>query len=158
MVPSITRRTVLCSGSLAAGAALAGCSTLLGSSEPDDPDAGTDSYGVALRNELSEAYTVSMVARPVVGGDAVFEKTVESEPGTEQEWEQVFTEETQFVLEASVDHEAFRDQFSQVKGYVNPGGSNAPAVENLVVVLETQSVYTDEQETVRVVDVEKPDE
>jgi hypothetical protein len=138
MVSNPTRRALLRSGGVVAAASLAGCSLLSGSSGSSDPDAGTDSYGVLLTNETEQTYTVTVTARPRSGGDPVFEETAESPPDEDREWDEVFTEEGQYLVEATADAEHFYDQSQQNRRTISVGSPVSPEIENVTVRVATE--------------------
>jgi hypothetical protein len=133
MVPEPTRRTLLRSGSVLAATALAGCSAVPGWSDSNDPDAGTDSYGVLLTNEIDEAYTVTITARSRGDSETVFDETVEVGADDSREWNQVLTGEGLYNVRAVVDAEHFIAEDNTRT--VSVGASNSYEAENVVVRL-----------------------
>ncbi|WP_232688374.1 hypothetical protein [Halobacterium zhouii] len=133
MVPNPTRRNVLQSGSVLATTALAGCSGLLGGGS-SDPDAGNDSYGILLLNEMDQTHTVTVKASPLGGSELIFEKTAEIEPGKEKEWEEVFTgDRKQYRVTATLGVDNFYTNQQQNQATVSVGTETAPDIENIIV-------------------------
>lgn len=133
MVPEPTRRSFLQSGSLLAATSLAGCSAVPGWSNSNDPDAGTDSYGVLLTNEIDEAYTVTITARTRGDGETVFDETVEVGADESREWNQVLTDEGLYRVRAVVDAEHFLAEDNTRT--VSVGASNSYEAENVIIRL-----------------------
>lgn len=133
-----TRRALLRSGGVLAATAVAGCS-MLGDSSDTDPDTGSDSYGVLVRNETDEVYAVTVTASDRGSGETVFEETAEVPASEEHEWEQVLTEAGQFLVEATVDAEHFYDDGSQNVRTVSVGAPNSHEAENVIVRLDPES-------------------
>ena len=137
-----TRRTVLSGASALAATALAGCSAVPGfgpESESGGPDAGTDSYGIVVRNSTETSYEVTVKASPR-GGDPFFEKTVESTPEEDVEWDSVLTGDGMFLVEASVDDDHYLEDVSQPLRNVVVGSENSPEVDDVLVLLQERSV------------------
>jgi hypothetical protein len=153
MVSDSTRRSALRSGT-ALLAGLAGCSgTFGGSEEPDDPDAGTDSYGILLQNRTTESHSFGVVAEPI-DGDVVFDDSAEVEGESEHEWDSVLTEDGMYQLRASLDGWEDSNLFTD-SNYVDVGGESAPDYPN-VVVRAFRDEYYDRTETfVRVLATER---
>lgn len=134
MVPDPDRRTVLQSGSVLATTALAGCAGLFGSGGGEDPDAGSDSYGVLLLNEMDETHTVTIKAKPFGGDELVFEETAEIKPDEEKEWEQVFTgDRKQYSVNATLGVDNFYTNEHQNQATVSVGTEVSPDIENIIV-------------------------
>lgn len=137
-----TRRALLASGSTLAATALAGCSAVPGfgpASESSEPDAGTDSYGIVVRNSTETSYEVTVKASPR-GEDPFFEKTVESTPEEDVEWDSVLTGDGMFLVEASVDDDHYLEEVSQPIRNVVVGSENSPEVDDVLVLLQERSV------------------
>jgi len=132
-----SRRTALQLGTAVAGI-LAGCSGDGGSS---DPDAGTDSYGITVRNRRDEEHDVAVVAQPI-DGDPVFEQTVTAVPDEPKSWDEVLTEPGQTQVKAilvELDGE-YSERLTRASNYVTVGGEGAPAVADVVVSVYGQEV------------------
>lgn len=143
MVPSITRRAVLRAGGVAASAAVAGCSALGG--EPD-PDAGKDSYGVLLENNLDDAYTVTLTGETFRDHEQMWaQENVEIGPDERREWEQVFTEPTHYLLRARVEDDGFPETYREQHNSVNVGAESSPEAENARVTLQLLPNTDDEE-------------
>ena len=133
MVPNQRRRKILQSGGVLATAALAGCSGLLGGGDSSDPDAGNDSYGVLLLNEMDEAHTVTVEAKRLGGDELVFEQTAEIEPGSEKEWEEVFTgDRQQYRVTATLGVDFYTNE-QQNQATISVGTEVSPDIENITV-------------------------
>lgn len=135
MVPDANRRTFLQTSSVLATTALAGCASLLGGGDDSsDPDAGTDSYGVLLLNEMEETHTVTVEATRLGGDEVVFEQTAEVEPGGEKEWEEVFTgDRQQYRVTATLGSGNFYTNEQQNQATISVGTETAPDIENIIV-------------------------
>lgn len=136
MVPNPTRRRVLHGSSVALAASLGGCMGVFDDSDDGggEPDAGSDSYGIVLVNEMERAHTVTIEVRKLGESDAVFSETAEVEPDEQQEWEEVLTEaEVQYRVVATVEDAPFYDNEQQNQAAVSVGTSTSPDVENVVV-------------------------
>lgn len=128
-----SRRRFLQSGSVLATTALAGCTSLLGSDD-GDPDAGNDSYGVLLMNEMSQAHTVTIEATLFGEDETVFEETTEIQPNEEKEWDEVFTgERKQYRVHATLEANNFYTNENQNQATINVGTEVAPDIENIIV-------------------------
>lgn len=147
MAPDSTRRSAL-QASTALLATLAGCSGTLGGSEPDDPDAGTDSYGLLLQNRTTEKHSFGVVAEPL-DGDVVFDDSAEVEGESEHEWDSVLTEDGMYQLRASLDGWEDSNRYTD-SNYVDVGGENAPDFPNVVVRAFRADYYGEEHTYVRV--------
>lgn len=132
------RRAVLRSGGIVAAAALAGCSAIPFVGDTENPDAGTDSYGVFLVNEHEAAHDVTITVQNRSADEQVFEESVTVEPEAEREWDEVLTEEAEYIVEAVVDAGAFYDQNNQNQRTVFVGASSSPDVENVLVRVQPQ--------------------
>lgn len=136
MVPRPTRRTVLRSGGILAATALAGCSALPGGGGSSDPDRGPDSYGIRLENSTDQTYTVTITAEVHGGSETVFDETVEVSASGSQEWDQILTEEGQYLVKAVVDDDHFLTETDNHFRTVSVGAPNSYDVENVTVSLE----------------------
>lgn len=143
MVSDSTRRSALRS-STALLATLAGCSGVLDGSEPDDPDAGADSYGILVQNRTTDSHSFGVVAEPL-DGDVVFDDSVEVEGESEHEWDSVLTDDGMYQLRASLDGWEDSNRHTD-SNYVDVGGENAPDFPN-VVVRAFKGEYYDRTET-----------
>lgn len=133
MLSSVRRRRLLQCVAVGATTTLAGCNGVLGGDD-SEPDASTDSYGIELRNEMEQAFTVTIEARLLVEDEQVFSETAEVQPGEQKEWEEVMTEDqTQYRVEATLENADFYDQRQQNRATVSVGTSVSPDVENVVV-------------------------
>lgn len=132
------RRTVLHLSGTTLTAALAGCS---GGESTNDPDAGTDSYGITVKNSLDESFDVSVYAKPI-DGDPVFDRTVTVEPEEPKSFDEVLTEDgmTQVKAEILGVHHVFDDRYKLGSNYVDVGGENAPEVADVVVEVYPEEV------------------
>lgn len=112
----IGRRPFLTSGA-AAITALSGCSGVFSSTEEGDPqgtsspgmgqkdtdsDAGRDSYGILLRNETEETYTVNITVKKSSFSDEVYwEKQLDIGPHKKRDWDAVLTKQRGYLVTAT---------------------------------------------------------
>lgn len=132
------RRAVLRTGGIVAASALAGCSAIPFVGDGENPDAGNDSYGIFLVNEHEAAHDVTITVQNRSADEQVFEESTSVEPDAEREWDQVLTEEAEYIVEAIVDAGAFYDQNNQNMRTVFVGPSSSPEVENVLVRVQAQ--------------------
>jgi hypothetical protein len=147
MVPEPTRRRVLQGSGVALSASLGGCMGVFDDNNDGggggEPDAGSDSYGIVLVNEMERAHTVTIAVRRLGESEAVFSETAEIEPDEHQEWEEVLTEqERQYRVVATIEDAPFYDNEQQNQAAVSVGTSMSPDVENVVVIV---APYFDER-------------
>lgn len=146
MVPDCTRRAALRRGGIVGTAGFAGCLGSLPFGGSEGPDAGRGSYGVAIVNELEEAYEVAFEGRDILEDEIVFEETATVDGTTHREWEQMFTEDGLYSLRAVVDHEDFEEDRSDAYQF-SVGENEGPDVEHIVVMLYRIPEAPDSDET-----------
>jgi hypothetical protein len=131
-------------------AALAGCSG--GDDSSSDPDAGTGSYGITVRNLRDEPYDVEVVAQHI-DGDPVFDRTVTAVPDGPKSWDEVLTEPGMNQVKAHALTEHVSDRLEHGSNYVDVGGENAPDVTDVAVEVYGHLVNEDPEERVTAVRV-----
>lgn len=136
MVPDPTRRTLLSGAAAVAATVTTGCSMLPG--DGNDPDAGTDSYGVVVNNRMDTAYDVTVTATASGGGETVFEETADVPADGSHEWDEVLTGDGLYRVTATVDDPGFAADGHNTRA-VSVGTSNAVDAKNVVVLLTDHS-------------------
>lgn len=146
VTPDLSRRETLRSGVVASVPLLAGCTGSDEDGESDNPDAGTDSYGVHVRNESEITYGVSLKVVVPETGETPFQKTVTVEGGDTRAWSEVITGEHEQVLIAEFPDRSPVLEYGSGKHrgnfWITPGADDAPDVEYLDVVLQYKT-YND---------------
>lgn len=135
MFEPLTRRRLLRSATAGAVPVLSGCSGVLpGSSDgTTDPDAGTDSYGIFLANDLEKAATVQIEVALPFDDETAFDETVEIATGKSKEWNQVITGEKEWAVSGELKDPDTVDRLSSDSLWITPGSEDAPDVENVRV-------------------------
>lgn len=146
-----TRRTVLATAAALATTS-AGCSSASEESTPDpnDPDAGTDSYGIRARNLSGTTYGLGIEVTRTWEDDVVFEESVELEGGDEREWDGVVTEAGEWSVIGRVDDQGAEADSDGLR--LELGSEDAPNVANVEVVVDNVEVQGGLAATVDVTD------
>ncbi|QLG63873.1 hypothetical protein [Halorarum salinum] len=134
-----TRRRVLRTAT-ALASTLAGCSSAGDGStpDPDDPDAGTDSYGILARNLSGTTYGLGIEVTRTWEDEVVFGETIELDGGDEREWDGVITGAGEWSVIGRVDdHGAEADSDGLRLGL---GDDDAPDVANVRVIVDNVEV------------------
>lgn len=153
MRSDVPRREALQALTAAFAGGVAGCSGLVGGdgspgtdvtsdgcggTTPED--AGNDAYGVLIHNRLTDTLEVTITVQEAWGDEEVWnvETSVEGGGGC-KEWDNVITGEKEYAVTAEMGH-VRGPQHDSSRLYITPGADNAPAVENIAVILEIRQI------------------
>lgn len=142
MTVLLTRRRVLCASATAVTTGYAGCTGILGS---DDPDDGTDSYGLTVDNRTQKSHTVSIQVMTMNNNETVFEEVVQLESKDERSWDTVFDQDGQYQITSWFDSDERPKSCRALDAncgidYVNIGDANAPSVTDFRIVIRYGSL------------------
>ncbi len=137
------REMLATTGSVVLGA-LAGCSGIGGTPTPTPgPDAGTDSYGLLVKNSLAGGHEVYAKATQTFGDPTPLEQTFTIDANGERVWHGVMTEPVEYKVRVKID-EAVQQEVQFAKSsplvdsvFITPGDEDAPDVENVVAHITT---------------------
>lgn len=145
-MPSWSRRETL--GSISALSLLSGCAGLGGGTPTEtgtpDPDAGTERYGIVLRNIAESDVRIKIEAKQPFDEDPVkWERTMDLSVGEEHTWSGVLTEQAEYSVVANLNEaidgpvDGLRKQRAlSANIWLTPGSDTAPDVAKIHVVVE----------------------
>lgn len=148
-MPSWSRRETLGLGTASALSVLAGCAGLGGGTPTEtdtpDPDAGTNRYGIALRNTSETDVRIKVeVKQPFEEDPVKWERTLDLAVGDEHTWSGLITEQEEYSVVANL-NEAIDGQIDDLGKqrafsenlWLTPASDTAPDVAKIHVVVDS---------------------